>query len=234
MEINSSFDMPSNVSAVRVLDFDQMEYKFYEDTSQISFANLQNVVSDEDDDRKLQIPDDIIVIPSYDNFVKNLNERENDEENEHFENVKNSTAMEDLKANANVNNLNIVSSNDSSDEEECVQTYINVETSDETSLQVYFDAITSDIQHVIFVEDITNRVSHYDLEHLWSQAEITTFMDEAEITTYMELPPELFASSKDERVEVALGNVILTTSDTDADTSAPSFQDILQDMEMDE
>lgn len=209
MDFDVSFEFPM-VNAIQVLDFDQMECDDYDGAAQISFIELQNVASGEiilestaDQCHEIEISDDIISLPSYGSFVNNLRSCENDCDYDYFENVTNSTTIEDI--NGNETSVNIMNNECSND---CTCTC-------QACLQIYFNAGTSGLHDVIYLDNICNTDLYYDFTNLWNQAEFTT---------YMEFPQDMCTSSStsttSENVRLLLRNKILAKSKNEANATA--------------
>lgn len=166
MDVDVSFIM-SFESAVQILDFDHLDLMEYDDISQISFIELQNVAFNEMsgemtvesivDHCHPGRSDDMLFLPSYGSFVENLKRWDNG----WFDNMTNSTTLEDFSGNEmSVNNSDIECSSDC---EACLQVYLNTET--------------SDVDTGIYSEDDNSNDLCYDFTNLWNQTEFTTYTD---------------------------------------------------------
>lgn len=172
---NVSFDLLFASSAVQVQEFNRMECEDYENTSDISLIELQNVSASEimlesadDQCNQIEISEDSLPLPSYGSFVKNLN----GVKNESFESLTNSTRVEDAFE-MSANNMNECANDCTC--EMCTPTFDQIiQTEDLDS-------------NVIILEDITvNNLYYHDFSNM---------INKTECTTYMNLPQGLCASS---------------------------------------
>lgn len=160
--------------AIQIFDFDEMECDDYDSSAEMSYAELRNVSSSGSSGifRKttadrchaigLSNDMDIIPLPSYGSFVKNLQTKTNDCDN--FESATNSTTIEDINGH-----------------EMCHSQCAN-DCTCQACLEIYTDDTTSDPPNVFYLENITNIDLLYDFTFAWNHVDVTTYIEFPQVT----------------------------------------------------
>lgn len=170
VDFDAMLELPSDSNSThQILDFDEMECENYDDGTRSSVMEQQPIdidsnitIAESSESSNYHHITDVLSLPPYDNFVKNLKQREGDS----FENMKNSTTIPNVIA----TNERVVKEN-SECPRECPIDYCNCEA----CLQMYFDTETSDFQndlHSNYYIDL-----FYDFTTLWNEFEPTTYAD---------------------------------------------------------